>query len=157
MFRRVIFSLAILVTLPSAASADFTYAGMHLGVAQGAHQMVVGGQLQFNGIAPRMAFVPGLDYGFRDRNSVLTLNSDFHVNLSYDPTWQPYVGAGVSMDVWSESQRAGGGEDALRPGGQLIVGAATYNRGGRFFSELKLGIRDSPEMKLLAGWNMRGR
>lgn len=157
MLRRVILPLAILVMLPSAASADFSYYGTHMGFARGAHQMVVGGQLQYNGIAPRVAFVPGLDYGFGDQRSVLTLNTDFHANLTYDTTWQPYVGAGVSMDVWSKSDGVGREQDPLRPGGQLIMGIATYNRGGRFFSELKLGVRDSPEMKLLAGWNMRNR
>src|SRR5580765_942658 len=74
MLRRVILPLAILVMLPSAASADFSYYGTHMGFAQGAHQMVVGGQLQYNGIAPRLAFVPGLDYGFGNQRSVLTLN-----------------------------------------------------------------------------------
>lgn len=157
MLRRVISTLAILVTLPSAASARSTYCGTHMGFAQGPDQLVVGGQLQFNGIAPRMAFVPGIDCGFRDQNSVVALNADFHVNLTYDTTWQPYVGAGVSTNVWSESARAGGNQAATGPGGQLIMGAATYNRGGRFFTELKLGFRDTPEMKLLAGWNMRSR
>lgn len=155
MLRRVIVPLAIVVMLPSVASAGYTYYGTHMGFAQGAHQMVLGGQLQFNGIAPRMAFVPGLDYGFSDRSSVLTLNTDFHVNLTYDTTWQPYVGAGVSMDVWSKANRTGRDEDPLRPGGQLIMGIATYNHGGRFFTELKLGVRDSPEVKMLAGWNLR--
>ena len=158
MLRRVISTLAILVMLPSAASARSTYCGTHMGFAQGPDQMVVGGQLQFNGIAPRMAFVPGIDYGFGPRsNSVVAVNADFHLNLTYDTTWQPYLGAGVSTNVWSEADRAGNRQDVLQPGGQLIVGAATYNRGGRFFTELKLGFRDSPEMKMLAGWNLRSR
>ena len=158
MLRRVISTLAILVMLPSAASARSTYCGTHMGFAQGPDQMVVGGQLQFNGIAPRMAFVPGIDYGFRDGNSVLGLNGDFHLNLTYDTTWQPYVGAGVSMNVWSEGNPNRVSQDGSRPGSQAILGVAAFNRsGGRFFTELKLGFGGAPETKLLAGWNMRGR
>jgi len=156
MLRRVIMTLAVLVMLPSVASAAFTYYGPHMGFSQGPDQMVVGGQLQFNGVAPRMAFVPGVDYGFSEANSVLTLNADFHVNLTYDTAWQPYVGAGVGVNAWSERNRDTGRD--TQPGGQLILGAATYNRaGGRFFTEMKLGLGDAPEIRVLAGWNHRGR
>ncbi len=157
MLRRALLPLAILVMMPTAASARSTYAGTHLGFSQGPDQMVVGGQLQFNGIAPRMAFVPGVDYGFRDGHSELAVNSDFHVNLTYDTTWQPYVGAGVSLNVWETNQGVRT-RDTPQAGGQVIFGLATFNRsGGRFFTELKFGFADSPEMKLLAGFNMRGR
>lgn len=157
MLRRVISTLAILVMLPTAASARSTYAGTHLGFSQGPDQMVLGGQLQFNGIAPRMAFVPGIDYGISDGNSSVAVNTDFHVNLTYDTTWQPYLGGGVSMNVWEEANQARGSRDGPRPGGQLIFGAATYNGGGRFFTELKFGFGGAPDLKLLAGWNLRGR
>lgn len=156
MLRRSIVTLATLVLLPSAASAGaFKYYGPHLGFSQGPDQMVVGGQLQWNGVAPRLAFVPGIDIGFSENNSVATVNGDFHYNLSYDTTWQPYVGAGVALTMWSDSATPGtSGPD---PGGSLIVGAAVYNRtGGRFFTEVKMGLGDTPELKLLAGWNLRG-
>jgi hypothetical protein len=157
MLRRSIVTLALLVLLPAAASAGaFTYYGPHMGFAQGPDHMVLGGQLQWNGVAPKLAFVPGMDFGIAEQRSVATVNADFHYNLSYDTTWQPYVGAGVAFDVWSDATPRGSRE--LGQGGSLIVGAACYNRtGGRFFTELKLGLRDTPELKMLVGWNHRGR
>lgn len=163
MLQRVIMTLAVLVMLPSAASArSFNYYGTHMGFGQGPDQMVVGGQLQCNGVAPRMAFVPGLDYDFSNVSRDLTLNADFHYNLTYETAWQPYVGAGVAMNVWSQTTGDSRNERAERnspqAGGQLIVGAATRNgTGGRFFTELKLGLGGAPEFKVLAGWNLRPR
>lgn len=159
MRHRVIITLAILVLLPAAASAGpFTYYGPHLGLGQGPDQTVIGGQLQWNGIAPRMAFVPGIDYGFNDLSSVVTLNGDFHYQLSYETAWQPYVGLGAEVNVWRDNQGRNTSGNVSETGGHLIVGAATRNRsGGRFFTELKLGMGNAPDMKFLLGWNMRTR
>ena len=157
MRHRVIITLAILVLLPAAASAGpFNYYGPHIGFGQGPDQTVIGGQLQWNGVAPRMAFVPGIDYGFNDVSSVLTMNGDFHYQLSNQTAWQPYVGICAEVNVWRDT----GSSDpsTTTTGGHLIVGAATRNRtGGRFFTELKLGMGDAPDMKLLLGWNLRSR
>ena len=157
MRHRVFITLAFLVLLPAAAAAGpFTYYGPHLGFGQGPDQTVIGGQLQWNGVAPRMAFVPGIDYGFNDFSSVVTLNGDFHYQLSYETAWQPYVGLGAEVNVWRENDLSNGGQ--TETGGHLIVGAATRNRsGGRFFTELKLGFGGGPDMKMLLGWNLRSR
>ncbi len=157
MLRRSLVTLAMLVSLPAAAVAGpFSFYGPHMGFSQGPDQLVVGGQLQWNGVAPRLAFVPGMDFGFADNRSTAQLNGDFHYNLSYDTAWQPYVGGGVAVTLWSD--QAVGRANVPEAGGSLIVGAAIFNRaGGRFFSEIKVGLGDSPELKLIAGWNHRGR
>jgi hypothetical protein len=158
MLRRSLLPLATLVLLlPAAASASsFKYYGPHFGFGQGPDHTVIGGQLQWNGVAPRVAFVPSLDYGFGNANSVLTINSDLHFQLTNDMAWAPYLGAGVGIHMWSEPGGAGRGDP--QTGGHLILGAAVRNgTGGRFFTEMKLGMGDSPDMKLLAGWNLRGR
>ena len=160
MRHRVIMTLAILVLLPAVARAGpFTYYGPHIGFGQGPDQTVIGGQLQWNGVAPRMAFVPGIDYGFNDISSVMTLNGDFHYQLSHETAWQPYLGLGAEVNVWHETTgRTNRDETTTETGGHLIIGAATRNRtGGRFFTELKLGLGDAPDMKLLLGWNLRSR
>lgn len=163
MRHRVIITLAILVLLPAAASAGpFTYYGPHIGFGQGPDQTLIGGQLQWNGVAPRMAFVPGVDFGFNDVSSILTMNGDFHYQLSHETAWQPYVGLGAEVNMLRHEERVGRNDvqtvSETETGGHLIVGAATRNRtGGRFFTELKLGLGNAPDMKLLLGWNLRSR
>jgi len=163
MLQRAIMALAILVILPAAASAGaITYYGAHMGFGQSPDQTVIGGQLQMNGVAPRMAFVPGIDYAFNDLNSVVTLNGDFHYNLTYETAWQPYVGLGAAVNLRSQPSPRNRNERVDRTDpqarGELIVGAAIRNHGGgRFFTEMKLGFGESPGLKMLAGWNVRNR
>ena len=74
-----------------------------------------------------MAFVPGIDYGFNDVSSVLTLNGDFHYQLSHETAWQPYVGLGAEVNVWRDTGERDRDRSTTQTGGHLIVGAATRN------------------------------
>jgi len=161
MRKLAIMTLAILATLAiltsPAAAGSFTYYGPHMGFAQNPDQTVIGGQLQWNGVAPRMAFVPSVDLGFNDAESVLMVNADFHYQLTHDTAWQPYVGAGVGLRAWSDEQTAATNNDT-KAGGQVIVGAATRNStGGRFFTELRMGFGDMPDLRMTVGLNLRAR
>lgn len=156
MLRRLCCSLAILVMLPAVASASaFTFYGPHLGFTQGPDLFVIGGQLQWNGVAPRVAFVPEFDIASGNDQTVVSMSGDFHWQLSDRTRWQPYVGGGVGVNFPSGDRVRN--TDA-QPAGHLIVGAAVPNTGrGRFFTELKLGLGDDPDLKVLAGLNLRGR
>ena len=164
MRKLAIMTLAILASLmtlaafaSTAAAGSFTYYGPHMGFAQNPDETVIGGQLQWNGVAPRMAFVPSVDLGFNDAQSVLMVNADFHYQLTHDTAWQPYVGAGVGLQAWSDEQAAAGTNDR-KAGGQVIVGAATRNNtGGRFFTELRMGFGDMPDLRMTVGLNLRAR
>ena len=156
MLRRSCLAFAILVMLPAAASAgSFTYYGPHLGFTQGPDDFLIGGHLQWNGVAPRVAFVPGLDMAFGNDLSLVTLNGDFHYQLATSTRWQPYVGGGVGLNFTSGGNAGGSDPNA---GGHVIVGAAVPNgSGSRFFAELKLGLGDDTDLKALAGWNFHAR
>ena len=158
MLRHSLLALAILVMLPAVSSAgSFTYYGPHVGMQQRPDQTVLGWQLQYNGVAPRVAFVPGIDFGFGENLTLISMNGDFHYGVVTGNTWQPYVGGGVSMNMFRESDRRGT-TSHTEPGGQFIVGAAVRNQaGGRFFTELKFGFGEAPDLKLLAGFNLRPR
>jgi len=154
MLRRLIFTTAILVLLPAASSAgSYTYYGPHLGFSSGPDQFVVGGHLQWNGIAPQMAFVPGVDLGFGSDLTLVSLNGDFHYQISANTKWRPYIGGGVGFHFPTDS---GPGNNDVYGGGHFILGAAVpLQTSGRFFTEMKLGFSDSPDFKMLAGWNFK--
>lgn len=154
MLRRLILTIAILAVLPAASSADsFDYYGPHLGFSSGPDQFVLGGHLQWNGIAPRVAFVPGADVAFGSDFTMVSLNGDFHYQIDASTKWRPYLGGGVGFHFPSGDNV--GGND-FYGGGHFILGAAVPLQGsGRFFTEMKLGFSDSPDFKLLAGWNYK--
>ena len=155
--RKLVIMMLAILALPSLATAgSFTYYGPHLGFSRGPDQTVVGGQLQWNGIAPRMAFDPGIDLAFNNTESILTVNGDFHYQLTSETTWQPYLGAGVAINAWSDE--TGNRTSRKEAGGSFIVGAATRTRtGDRFFGEMKLGFGEMPNLKMAVGWNLRSR
>jgi hypothetical protein len=156
--RRSLLAFAILVMLPAAASAgSFTYYGPQLGFSQGPDQFVVGGHLQWNTIAPRLDFAPGIDLGFGSDQTVVSLNGDFHYRIATNTTWQPYIGGGIGLHFTSGSNSVAGSGDS-QAGGHFIAGATVPLQGrSRFFTELKLGFGNGPDLKMLAGWNYRSR
>ena len=163
MLRRSLIAFAILVMLPAAASAgSFTYYGPQLGFSQGPDQFVVGGHLKWNMVSPRMDFVPGVDLGFGDNTSLVSVNGDFHYRIVSGARWQPYVGGGVGMHFASVDHTNRNNVTTTtrteQSGMHFIVGAGVPTEGrNRFFTELKLGFGDSPDMKVMAGWNYRAR
>jgi hypothetical protein len=161
MLRRSLLALAILVMIPAASFAGpFTAYGPHLGFSSGPDQFVVGGQLQWGDVAPRLDFVPSVDLGFGDNATLVSLNGDFRYRLDTRTSWQPYLGGGVGLHFISVNSNGPLGTDNsdTRAGGHFIAGAdvATQNR-SRFFVEMKLGFADAPDFKALAGWSFRAR
>lgn len=159
MLRRSLLAFAILVMLPAAAAAGaFTYYGPQLGFSSGPDQFVVGGHLQWNNVAPRLDFAPGVDLGFGNSETLVSLNGDFHYRIATSTTWQPYVGGGVGIHFANASGSTTTGSSDTRAAGHFIVGAMVPAAGrSRFFTELKLGMGDGPDLKALAGWNYRSR
>ena len=156
MLRRLILTAAILVMLPATAAAgSYTYYGPHLGFSSGPDQFVLGGHLQWNGVAPQVAFAPGADIAFGSDFTLVSLNADFHYQIAAKNKWQPYVGGGAGFHFPSGNNLVGGNDVYI--GGHFILGAAVamQSGGGRFFTEMKLGFSDSPDFKALAGWNFK--
>ena len=107
-------------------------------------------------VAPRLDFAPGVDLAFGDNFTLVSLNGDFHDRIGSNASWQPYVGGGIGLHfVSGGTAAANGNSDA---GGHFIVGASVPTQGGsRFFTELKLGFANSPDLKAIAGWNFLAR
>ncbi len=165
MIRRLIALAALAVLAPATALAaghSFQTAGPHLGFSSSPGQVVFGGQMEFGDVAPQLDFVPGIDAGFGDHVTLISLNGDFHYRIALqNSTWQPYAGAGISLHFLS-FDNAGPGVDNSETigGGSLIVGADVPTQSGnRFFAEAKFGLGDAdgPAFKALAGWHFRMR
>lgn len=159
MLRRTLLALALVAALPAASLAGpFTAFGPHLGFSQGPDQFVVGGHLQWGDVAPQLDFVPGIDLGFGDNTTVVSLNGDFHYRIDTKTTWQPYVGGGVGIHFVSFDNGPGNNDSDTEAGGHFIAGADVATKGhSRFFAEIKLGFADSPDFKALAGWSFKPR
>jgi len=80
----------------------------------------------------------------------------FRFRISNSP-WSPYAGAGLGvafMDV--NVDPPGNDQSDTNFGGNLIFGAQVPTQtGSRFFAEMRFGLGDVPDWKLLAGWNFK--
>jgi hypothetical protein len=166
MTRRILVVLATLAALaalmlPVTASAA-EYAGRgamfgpRFGVSVDPDQLVLGGQFVTAELAPHLTFVPNLELGLGDHQTVVALNMDGHYHLTlHDSDWVPYVGFGVAVNFVSVDRPAPFEDDSdTDVGGNFILGTTVPTRSrSLFFTELKLGVGDGPSLKVLAGWN----
>jgi hypothetical protein len=157
MMRRASTVLLTMLMIAAAASAHAAGSsqvwGPQIGFSTDPSQVVFGGHMGFEDVAPRLDFVPSVDIGVGDNVTVFSFNGDFHYRIEANSRWQPYFGAGVALHTASVSDDFGGGSSTVG-GGNLIVGAGVpTNRGSRFYVEGRFGLGDGPTFKALAGWS----
>lgn len=151
----------LLALFPLAAHAQspiVTGGGPRIGFSSDPDQIVLGGQLSIGGFAPDWTFDPSLEFGVGDDVTVITLNGDanYHLRLT-DSDWRPYLGFGlgvnrISVDLPAPFEDVSDTEIGLN----LILGAGVQTQtGSRWFGELRFGIGDIPELKLMVGINFK--
>jgi len=164
--KRLLSAVALVALVPAAApaavhtqSAVLSRFGPRLGFSVSPDQVVLGGQVVIADVAPDLSFVPDLEMGFGDNQTVIGLNFDLHYQIRVQNTsWQPYAGAGLGVNFVSfDRPRPFRDESQTAVGGNLLFGASVPTQtGNRFFAEMKLGLgSDVPQFKMLAGWNFR--
>ncbi|RKZ15619.1 hypothetical protein DRQ50_07265 [bacterium] len=112
-------------------------------------QIHVGGHVKLGDILPNVAFTPGLELGFGSGMKVLTLNGDLYYRATEfaQKHWQPYVGGSVSLNHANFDH---GSETDL--GLSALIGTTrALNSGNELLVEIRLGLIDSPGLKLTAG------
>ena len=148
-----------LVLLPVAAhAAVVTSAGPRVGVSIDPDQLVVGGQLELSEFAPNWSFDPSIELGFGDDLMVIALNADvfYHFHLK-DSDWGPYLGGGLGVGFYSWDAPVGVRDDSETEIGLNVVGGFNIPAGAaqHWFAELRLGIGDLPDFKLMGGINFK--
>lgn len=154
----VVCAVAALVPAAAHAQGRLTNAiGPRIGISMDPDQLVLGGQLDLGELAPDLTFAPNLELGFGDDITTIQINGDLHYHfLVQGSAWRPYVGGGLGVAFYSFDAPPGfQGDDSQTEVGLNIIGGAIVptRAGSRFFAELKLGIADLPDIKILAGWN----
>ena len=134
-----------------------TAGGPRIGFSSGPDQVLFGGQLDLGNIAPDLTLNPNGEIGFGDDATTISLCGDLHYHFQLnDSPWRPYVGAGIGFTHISVDLGPFGDASDSFVGMNIIGGAIVPTQSGsRFFAEMKLGIGDIPDFKLLIGWNFR--
>lgn len=155
MLRRLLLALSLCALLPAAAHAQLrTGIGPRVGISVDPDQLLIGGQAIIGEIAPNLTFDPSVELGFGDDVVSLAANFDLHYHFDIENvTWRPYAGFGADI-VFLDAE--GSDEAETEVGGGIILGAgAPTTSGNRFFGELKFGLGDVPDLKIVVGWNFK--
>ena len=144
------FVSAILLATTAPAFGQ-THAGIRAGVSGDPDQFFFGGHIETRPLADHLTFRPNVEIGVGDDLTLVALNIEFAywTSLHTNP-WRVYLGGGPAAIITSAHEGHKGEDDTGFGGGfNLLIGA--QHRGG-LFGEFKLGLADSPEVKVTVGF-----
>lgn len=153
MKRILLIAPILLLILPSLAAAGSTPLGVRAGYTSwdGIDQIHVGGHAKLGDLFQNVAFTPGLEVGFGDGATVLTVNGDIYYRATelLAKPWGLYGGGALSFN-WVDYDAVGSDTDL---GLSLLVGVTReLNNENELLAEVRFGILDSPDFKLTFGY-----
>ena len=125
--------------------------GPRLGLTADPDQLHMGLHMHLADMTPRVSFEPSADLGVGSDIEVLSFNFDIRYRFSIrNSSWSPYLGAGPALH-WVNYD----GDDSSEVGLGFFGGMQTRLRTSTFFTEMRLGLVDSPDLKFTVGWKFR--
>lgn len=159
MLRKIaLASLLALLPVAAAHAQVVSAAGPRIGFSSSPEQLVIGGQLVVSGFAPDWTFDPSLEFGVGSNLTVIAFNADvnYHFRIS-DSDWSPHLGGGIGVNSISVDNPAPRRDFTnTEVGVNLIVGVSVPTQAGnRWFAEIRFGLGDIPDLKLMGGVNFK--
>lgn len=150
MTRRLWWALVLVAAVATPSYAQIRY-GVRAGVSGQPNQFVFGGHVETKELAQHLTFRPNLEFGVGDGLTLTTINVEFAYWLpTKTKPWLFYVGAGpaaVIAHVNGVGTTSGGGFN-------MLLGA---QHDGGLFTELKVGVVDSPNVKFTVGYQFKSK
>jgi hypothetical protein len=143
------FLLAALLVMTGATTAAAQGAGVRAGVSGSPDQFYVGLHYETEPLFEQVHFKPNLEVGVGNNQTLVAINLEFvgKFPIKSEP-WTIYLGAGPALVIDRFSNDVV--SDTNTGGGFNILLGVEHRRG--FFSELKVGMVDSPSVKFAVGY-----
>ena len=144
------FALGVAALVASPAYAAW---GPRMGVTVNPDQ--VHGGLQVNAVqmTHRLSFMPSFEVGAGDQLISAGANMDLkYVFTQVRSSWRPYAGGGPSVTFYNSTVDRTNSGSTSDVGVGVFGGLQTPTRSGYFFTEMRLGIIDGPDLKFTVGW-----
>lgn len=153
MLRRLLW-MTLAVSLAAVPATAQTHIGLRAGASSGPDQFVFGGHVETAPLLENFTFRPNIEIGIGDRLTLVGLNFEFAYWIPLrDQPWRVYMGGGPAANVLSfHDDHPGRGDSRVEGGFNIMVGLQ-HQRG--FFTELKVGAIDSPDIKFTVGYVLR--
>jgi hypothetical protein len=143
MYRWIRFSIATLVLVSALAAPALAGVGIQAGGSSNPDEFLIGSRFRSHPLGEVMFAVPSIELGFGDA-FMIAGNLDGHYTFKSKSKYQPYAGAGITLnwfDYDSGNQTDFGGS---------ILGGVQLNE--KYYFETKFGLGDTPDWKFLIGW-----
>lgn len=146
--------------IPATANADpltktgWRGWGPRVGVTMDPDQIHFGAHLDFGNFAEHIRFQPNIEVGIGDNLTIIALNFEaaYRFQSRWD-VWTPYAGGGLGVNFVSFDSEGVEDDSDTEVGFSVLGGIEKgLKNGHRFFLEGKLGLADSPDFKVTAGW-----
>jgi hypothetical protein len=142
------FTTLAVIGLSLAAPVCAQTVGIRAGVSGNPDQFYAGIHTDLGPVADQLWFRPNLELGVGDNTTTTAINVEFAYKLDLPRSaWQPYVGGGPALNLYHRNAHT----DA-EGGFNILLGVE--HQGG-FFTELKVGLADSPNVKFGVGYVFR--
>jgi hypothetical protein len=143
-------ALATILVIATAASAAAQSAGIRTGISGNPDQFYVGLHYETEPLIEQVRFKPNIEVGFGSGQTVAAINLELvgKVPIKGEP-WALYLGGGPALvidNVNNAGTNTGGGFN-------LLLGVE-HTKG--LFTELKVGMADSPGVKFSVGYIFGG-
>ena len=140
------FLLAGLLVITGAASAAAQTAGVRAGVSGSPDQFYFGLHYESEPLIEQVRFKPNFEVGVGNDQTLVAINLEFvgKFPIQREP-WSLYFGGGPALVIDKVNN---GGTDT--GGGFNILLGIEHNKG--LFTELKVGLIDSPSVKFAVGY-----
>ena len=124
--------------------------GLQAGFSSQPDQIILGGHLQLEPLAPSVRLDPTADLGFGDHHTLLTINGDLTYRLAIEHAGHLYMGGSLGL-IYLRNTRT---DDAdLDMGAAAVVGYDFPTAHDPVFLEVKIGLTSfEPDMKLVLGY-----
>jgi hypothetical protein len=140
---------AVFVIGLSAGRVEAQGLGANVGVSADPDQFYFGIGYETAELLERLRFRPNLEVGVGDEATLITANFEFAYRIPIQrKPWSVYVGGGPAL-VISNSH-----DDSDAGGGFNILLGLAHRRG--LFTEIKVGVIDSPGFKFGVGYRFKG-
>lgn len=116
----------------------------------------LGIQADLGELAERLRLQPNIELGLGSDQTIVALNPEVVYLFSKRDKWTPYAGGGLGLNiVHFDKASPGGNKTDLEVGLNLLGGLETIvTTRTRLFFEGKVGIGDSPELKVTCGFTI---
>ena len=147
-----VLSAAILIDASPTVARGLGW-GPRLGFTLNPDQVHVGAHLDAGFISREIRMQPNFELGFGGDRTTASFNIEgIHDFAAYRSGWAPYIGTGLGI-VMTSVDGGRGNLNRSDLGIQFLGGLERpISNGNTFFTEIKLGMADSPAFKWTAGW-----